>query len=61
MLLSQLGIAAVTGLAGPGAAGAADTYITDPTTKIATEAKHYAVYESPPPPFVQQTVQRERV
>eukprot|EP00036_Acanthoecidae_sp_10tr_P008832 CAMPEP_0182916124 /NCGR_PEP_ID=MMETSP0105_2-20130417/756_1 /TAXON_ID=81532 ORGANISM="Acanthoeca-like sp., Strain 10tr" /NCGR_SAMPLE_ID=MMETSP0105_2 /ASSEMBLY_ACC=CAM_ASM_000205 /LENGTH=786 /DNA_ID=CAMNT_0025053053 /DNA_START=1 /DNA_END=2361 /DNA_ORIENTATION=- len=44
MLLSKLGQAAVTGLAGPGKAGAADEYIADPTTKIATEAKHYAAY-----------------
>lgn len=29
---------------GPGTANGADTYIADPTSKIATEAKHYAAY-----------------
>eukprot|EP00040_Diaphanoeca_grandis_P036271 m.230725 g.230725 ORF g.230725 m.230725 type:complete len:681 (-) comp33587_c1_seq5:791-2833(-) len=43
-LIAKLGIAAVTGLSGPGKAGAADTYISNPTQKIATEAKHYAAY-----------------
>eukprot|EP00041_Stephanoeca_diplocostata_P013637 m.240352 g.240352 ORF g.240352 m.240352 type:complete len:814 (+) comp19412_c0_seq2:86-2527(+) len=43
-LLSTMGVAAVTGLSGPGAAGSADQYIADPTSKIATEAKHYAAY-----------------
>jgi beta-glucosidase-like glycosyl hydrolase len=42
--VSKLGVAAVTGLSGEGAAGAANTYISDPLTKIATEAKHYAAY-----------------
>jgi hypothetical protein len=42
MLISKMGEAAVTGLAGPGSAGAADTYIADPVSKIATEAKHFA-------------------
>lgn len=38
------GVAAVTGLQGPGAAGAASTYLEDPTTQIATEAKHFGAY-----------------
>jgi beta-glucosidase len=44
MLVAQLGAAAVTGLSGAGAAGAANTYLADPHRKIATEAKHYAAY-----------------
>ena len=42
MLVSKLGAAAVTGLSGPGAAGAANTYLA--AGKIATEAKHFAAY-----------------
>lgn len=43
-MVSMMGVAAVTGLSGEGKAGAANTYIQDPTKKIATEAKHYAAY-----------------
>lgn len=43
-LIAIMGVAAVTGLSGPGAAGAASTYIAEPTKKIATEAKHFAAY-----------------
>ena len=35
MLVAKLGAAAVTGLSGPGAAGAANTYLADPYHKIA--------------------------
>lgn len=38
-LIGAMGVAAVTGLSGPGAAGAASTYIADPARHIATEAK----------------------
>eukprot|EP00051_Salpingoeca_urceolata_P004956 m.69158 g.69158 ORF g.69158 m.69158 type:complete len:805 (+) comp13959_c0_seq1:103-2517(+) len=41
-LVSKMGVAAVTGLSGPGGIGAASTYL--PPGKIATEAKHYAGY-----------------
>ena len=44
MIIAKLGAAATTGLAGLASAGAASTYITSPSTKIATEAKHFAVY-----------------
>lgn len=44
IVISLLGAAAVTGLSGPGQAGAASTYLSDFNTKIATEAKHYAAY-----------------
>ena len=43
MMVSLMGVAAVTGLSGPGEAGAASTYIDRPEIHIATEAKHYAV------------------
>lgn len=43
-LVAAMGVAAVTGLAGPGGPGAASTYLPDPTVHIATEAKHYAAY-----------------
>lgn len=43
-LVSAFGMAAVTGLAGAGGVGAADTYMSSPTTKICTEAKHFAAY-----------------
>ena len=43
-LVANLGVAAVTGLQGPGAAGAASTYLEDPTVHISTEAKHFAAY-----------------
>ena len=43
-LISIMGAAAVTGLSGPGKAGAASTYIAKPEVHIATEAKHYAAY-----------------
>lgn len=43
-MVSMMGVAAVTGLSGEGKAGAANSYIQDPTKKIATEAKHYAAY-----------------
>jgi beta-glucosidase-like glycosyl hydrolase len=42
MLISRMGEAAVTGLAGEGSAGAASTYLPEPDVHIATEAKHYA-------------------
>lgn len=41
-LTSAMGVAAVTGLAGPGKPGAASTYLSDPLNQIATEAKHFA-------------------
>jgi hypothetical protein len=44
MMVSIIGVAAVTGLSGPGAAGAASTYLDRPDIHIATEAKHYAAY-----------------
>merc|ERR1719174_918898 len=44
MLIAIMGAAAVTGLSGPGKAGAASTYIARPDLHIATEAKHYAAY-----------------
>ena len=47
MLVSIMGVAAVGGLAGPGEAGAASTYLADPAVHIATEAKHYAAYVLP--------------
>ena len=43
-LVSTMGVAAVTGLSGKGSAGAANTYMAVPTTKIATEAKHVSTY-----------------
>ena len=43
-IVSTMGVAAVTGLAGPGSAGAASTYLPEPDRHIATEAKHYAAY-----------------
>jgi beta-glucosidase len=43
-IVSTMGVAATTGLAGPGAAGAASTYLPEPDRHIATEAKHYAAY-----------------
>ena len=44
VLISRMGEAAVTGLAGKGGPNGASTYLPDPTIHIATEAKHYAAY-----------------
>ena len=43
-IVSTMGVAAVTGLSGPGGPGAASTYLAEPERHIATEAKHYAAY-----------------
>ena len=62
-LISALGVAAVTGLAGPGTAGASDEYLKDPTISIATEAKHYAACVEPflRVPLVRRTLRSARV
>ena len=41
MLISLMGVAAVTGLSGPGKAGAASTYIDRPDIHIATEVDSF--------------------
>ena len=43
-IVATMGVAATTGLAGPGGPGAASTYLSAPDRHIATEAKHYAAY-----------------
>eukprot|EP01060_Flectonema_neradi_P000152 TRINITY_DN1010_c0_g1_i1.p1 TRINITY_DN1010_c0_g1~~TRINITY_DN1010_c0_g1_i1.p1 ORF type:complete len:823 (+),score=148.97 TRINITY_DN1010_c0_g1_i1:44-2470(+) len=47
-LVQEYGVAAVTGLQGEDGLGGASTYLGDPTTKVASQGKHYAMYGSGP-------------